>query len=507
MQTHYAVLAQITTTLLAILAASVMAYSVFLQDRVALYDDNIHRDRIAIRESLLELRAGWPWTIGRLLQPEFADTYRGKHAEESKVGVISHAVTDLIFDGPTIKETIEQTRNDTFYRGQWKSRVYSWILSEAVGVIAGGTPDSQTRTQGVFPSSLSGPGFEQWRRDFTQLAGTVALLSHMREAMVLDFEEFVEGSRSRAHLMPLTQNMLGAYERFFDQVRSVRIKLADIDKQEAIKTRYSFSDRINRHSLVVLSLLALLLGILVPLALLVWKVETSAIVGTVLLVMALVPTFGALVQFGWDVWTPPKEDPHRYILERWYFPLLRDLERQDAKLQNGGLVDREMFINASNSSEASEMSTAVTEGLGEYLRTSSNYNEKSLAFSTQVISRMRTDPILEPLISGYRSGNQSATLYPADILNERRLQEIVKSLSERPGSDISVETLMPQWSRVEVRMPGGSFAAAPKRLRDVLDGINADVAGGQEARQFLEAREQLEETSGRLKAAIKSSIP
>ncbi len=69
MQSLYTTLVSTVTTLLAILAAAVAAYFVFLQDRAAQYDTKVEQDVAAIREAVFALRMSW--TVNSFLPPEF----------------------------------------------------------------------------------------------------------------------------------------------------------------------------------------------------------------------------------------------------------------------------------------------------------------------------------------------------------------------------------------------------------------------------------------------------
>jgi hypothetical protein len=501
----YPTLAQITATLLAILAASAAAYFVFLQEHAARYEDKIEEEKIAIRETVLELRARWPWTISMYLAPEFKDSYRSKYPGKSGSELVNQAATDFVFDGAPMQEALEEVQGKHSFSGPLKGRIYFWILTETIPVVTGGSADTRTKPDDVFPSSAIGPGFERWRRDFDHLAPVISLLSDFKDQMVSDFRVFADGLPAHARTASLAPMVSQAVERLFRQTEIVRVKLANIDKQILMKQRYSFSKRVGIFWLLMLSGLAFLLGVVLPLALLAWKVETNGIAGSAILVSVLILTLGAFVRFGWDISAPLKADPREYIAARWYFPLLKELEIHNKKLQHGGLLDRDMFADAANSADKQQFSKEVFDALTEYVAGAESYNGKALRLNKKVIEVIQSDAILGPVVAGYRSHRGGPLLYPPDVLDKTRLDEIAGAFTANPDVDISVEVDMPRWHRVALKIPGHAFAAEPSQLRVTLGSIRQAVVETQEAKEFMDARHELAVAASRLRVAIESS--
>lgn len=506
MQTFYATLAQITATILGILVVSVAAYFVFLQERTAQFDDKIEQEKITIREILLDMRANWPWTLALYLPLEFEDSYRSGYPNKGKADLVFQAATDLIFQRSAIEKALQKAADKDSFGGPWRGRAYFWTITQAITVLTVGAPDTRTKPEGVFPSSATGPGFSQWRNEFDRLGSAIFLLGHAREQMMAELQKFFDALPADRRVAEADRLAHQSVQRFFSQTNMVKEKLTDIDKQVLLKRPYSFRDRVHTKSVLILSGLSVLLGVFLPLLLLAWKMETTAIAATVILASAFIATIGTLVQFGWDVVASPKPSLHDYLAARWYSPLLKELGIHREKLQRGGLLDRGMLVDAMNSPDRQQFPPEVSKALSEYEAASGTYNDKTIGFNKAVIDTIRADTALGSPAAEYRGSKESLVLYPAEILNETRLDEIGRAFVARPVVDVSIEVNMPRWTHVAMKVPGEAFAASPSRLRAALDVIRKKVANIGVAREFLDARKELTGAAERLSAAIESAM-
>lgn len=503
MESFYATLAQISATLLAILAAAVAAYFVFLQDRSAQFEDKIQQNKIAIAESLFDLRAAWPPALSMYFPAEFHDSYRSRYPNQGRAQLISQAAIDLIFGHRAMTETLDEV--DDSLGGPWEGRAYFWILSQAVNVLTVGMVDTPSSPQGVFPSSATGPGFAEWRRDFNELRPVASLFSDFKEPMLSSFEQFAKNLPSATRSSGSSHYASRAAERFINQFDNLNAKLADIDRQKVLKESYSFPRRINSVWLMILCGMALVLGVVFPLAVLALELEPSRVAGIAILTAAMALLLGAFIQFGWDIASPVKIDPREYLSGRWLNPLLNQLRTHEAKVQHAGLLDLDMVIDASNSADRKAFSLELSESLVAYLAAAKNYNKEALKLNNKVVDRIHSDATLGPLLTK-SSGRGGPSLYPSDVFNERRLDEVSKQLVRTPNSNISIEVDMPRWTKVTARIPGNAFAGEPSRLIEALKTIGKELVESPEERDFLRVKEQLTRDADRLRAALESEL-
>lgn len=506
MQTFLSTLAQLSATILAILLTAIIAYFVFLQDRSAQFRDGIDEAKFAIKDALIDLRTRWPWTLTMYMPPEFNEKYRSKYATKSHTDLIYQAAADLVFNNREMAETLLELRDQAQQRGPFPGRIYFWILTEAVTEITVGSPDAHTKPEGVFPSSVQGPGFEQWRSDFEKLQGTFQLLSDFQKNMTDDFKQYIAELPSDSSKEMFTKLYVNAVVDFFNKIEIVKAKLNELNKLELLMKAYSFSDRIHLWSLFILLGLTTILGIILPLILLALPKEITSTVGIVLLFTALISIGGSFSQFVYDVSRPLSFDRKAYISTRWYSFLLKEMERQRPKLENGGLLDVEFFVNALNSDDKKHFSHEAIRALEEYINCANFYNDRARDFNSIFLEAIRKDKQLGTLVSNHKSLKGGPVLYPYYVLLDEdkwrsHLDGFLRSL-QGGDMDISIEVLMPRWTRVEFKIPGRAFSASPTKLTESLTAIRAVVNNAESAKQFLQARTELQTCTKRLQEVM-----
>jgi hypothetical protein len=499
-------LASITATVLAILLAALAAYVVFLQDRAAGFDDKIEQEKAEIRATLNNLRARWPWTLAMgYMPPRFKDVFRTNSPNKGGFDLFQEAAVDLLFHNEPLQKTFaEISKEDSFKGKNFDARVYFWVLNEAVSVATAGTPDTTAKPDAVFPF-VSDPGFEEWRRDFEKVAGvSTNLLFLSKSSMTAGFTDFV-------HNLPLgvrnesaaTYYSSGA-DLFFQTINSVKTKLIEIDKQNALKKPYVFTSKLHWTSIWILVSLASVVGIFVPLLLLSLQYDPTRVAASAILGATLILTLAGFVQFGWDVAHSPTPDRLQYLRGRWYALFQKELALVNDKLKSAALLNRDVFVDASVSADRKEFSSIILDGLNTYLTASDDYNQKAYAFDKKFVEIVNGDTVLKRLMAGYKGNKGGTVLHPGDIVNEDPLGQIVSNLKSNPDLEISIEIELPRAvSRVEGKIPTLSFAKDPEHLHSILTKIRTAATSTTEYIELSSAKLKLMAAASKLQAALK----
>jgi hypothetical protein len=306
-------LAGITATLLAVLAAAVAAYSVFLHERRAQYDERIAQAKLQIRAVLLQIRDEWRWTYDHL-PPEFGFAYRAKFPDAFGHVFVNRAAGNLIFGGSELESALADLGDRHTRRDHMKGRVFYWLLGEVVTCLTGGRRPGLTSTLGVFPATLEA-GFDQWRGVFQQMGENISILAGLRETMIEDYMLYADSHDSVAFRNRLKQAVADDVERFFQRIEAVGRTLDEIAKEETLKRPYDFSQRVHKGSLTTFSILAFIAGTVLPLFLLALELALTPVVLTALLGATLLFTIAAFGQFVFDIWRVPPSVP--YHIARW----------------------------------------------------------------------------------------------------------------------------------------------------------------------------------------------
>jgi hypothetical protein len=103
----------------------------------------------------------------------------------------------------------------------------------------------------------------------------------------------------------------------------------------------------------------------------------------------------SVVQF-WINFQPRPFDWQNYVKQRWFTPILEELKQQEIQstLHNAGLVNTRYIYGSLNSSERNRFDGEVAAALEDYLKVSTQYNEKVLRFNSAAVAAIRADPVL-----------------------------------------------------------------------------------------------------------------
>jgi hypothetical protein len=192
----FATLAQTTAAFLGILAASVAAFYIFLQDKTTQYDLRREETQMQVRSTLMEIRRSWPEVFGHALTHDFGDVYRAKRPGKSHVERVRQAAFDFVFEDSALYLSVaEINKKYNIPEQPTRGRLAFWVLTEFVSAITGGPLDTRTKPEGVFPLA-PGPGFDEWRRDFQSLADVVPIFQFHKQDIVTDFNAYANQVRA-----------------------------------------------------------------------------------------------------------------------------------------------------------------------------------------------------------------------------------------------------------------------------------------------------------------------
>jgi len=506
MQNFLATLAQVSATLLGIFLAGTIAYLVFLNEHVTTFSDQIDGIKVDIGSELSRLNTAWPQSLEFFVPPQFRERYREKYPDKSEPALIFQLSTDLIFRPNDLINVVREASGSHLAQGPWEGRLYTFILTEIVRAVGGGVPGSHST---VFPASPGGLGFDQWRENFKEIQGSVDLLRTFRSSMISNFQPYI---REQPYEDQTRQAANAAIERFFTIIEQTQVKLEQIDKLSLATQRYVPRDRTTLFSLSVTSILWLLLGIALPLALLAFPQTTiTSLAAIAILLGTLLFASVSVVQFLINFQEKPL-DWQNYVKNRWYIPILEELKRQEAQdtLRNAGLVNTRYIYGSLNSGERHRFNVEVASALEDYLKAATQYNEKVLRLNALVVATIQADPVLGRLVADYESMRGGPLLHPYEfVAEEQRFESLLADWEKRlPASedDISVETLGPNWSRVELKIPGKKLYEDPKIARSAFERVRASVLTTETAKELIDAKKSVEQASGHLREALEAKL-
>jgi hypothetical protein len=448
---------------------------------------------------LLQIRASWSMGFGMQLPPEFGEAYRAQSKSKAGPEFVNEAATDIFFYRDKLQRLFDGLKGKDVLGGPVAGRFYLWALTQYVQSVTG-APLNGPLPENAFPQSSSGPGFEEWRRDFDK-AGTAQFFlsqTESRRFMMDDFKRFDERRDSHAYTTNFANQ---ATDQLFVQIEKIRESLAAIDKQQILKQPYEFSSRVHVFWILLLSVLAFLIGVVVPLFLLVWQVRANATAESALCAAVLALMIGPLILFARDLRKPVTGN---YLAVRWYVPLLKTLDSQNTKVEHAGELDTRMFHEAQSSPDFKGFSPAIRAALRSYLDAADIYNASADELNQKIMSRIRSDSRLTPALVGAPEFRGGTSLYPSEITNALRLDVISNGLAGSPHWDLSIETDMPFWFHVELVIRSEKFHASAADLVAVLREIGLSISAGPEEQKYLVAKQELAKTAGLLEAALKA---
>jgi hypothetical protein len=414
---------------------------------------------------------------------------------------VNKAAIDTLFNSDEMQQALAQVRASETMPGPEKGRFYLWALNEAVGFVTRGSNQEQTD---AYPWKAGAPGFEEWRSEFESIGQAISLLSVGKQGMLDDFNQFL-ATRPE----PL-RSSVGSFSRtavanVFADFDSIRTTLNDIDKQSLLKRPYSFPEGTHGTWILILVLLAFITGALVPMALLATNINQSTIAGISLLLGTLAFSVGSVALFGWDVLHKSQAPKADYVRDRWRTVLLPRLAETNAKLQQGGLFDRDQLLEAKAARESASFPPTVRTALDHYLQNTDSYNQTALTLNRKIVDAVQLDSIVSARLVPVGSlFGQMATLTPIQVCDDQVLENVLRSLKQNPQQGISFEIQMPRWSRVVAILRPSSVTAdndsAIARLRQLGRKFEDDPL----KRDFDAARDRVRSSEREFHTALQS---
>ena len=455
-----------------------------------------------IRSTLMDLRRSWPAAFGHTLTFDFADVYRRKRPDKSQVELVRQAAFDFAFDDPALYGSVnELNKKYNLPERPWRGRIAFWILTEFVSVITGGPLDTRTKPEGVFPLAPLGPGFDEWRRDFQRLTDVVSIFQFHQQDVVADFNAYA--NETRAVYWP--QHSGPALEQLFSRIQRIAAALEEIDKISILKTQYSFSRRVHVGLLSVLGSLSLLIGVVIPLLFLAsgWSTRSTAIFAIAILIGTLTFTIGAGLLLARDLATRPATTPYTKV--RWLEPMLVELKEVHQQLALGGFVDVDFFSEVLLREDRASLSQSVHGVLQRFCTSARRYNAAASRLSERTTRTISSDEVLGKIfVRPWTTGGTGRILTPADLIDQIKVAEAVKTLRENAATNLMVEMRLNRGSQSLGGFSPAALRTSPAPLKRIED-VRVVLSATEEARSFEVERDQLRVEALILQTAIEKS--
>lgn len=500
----YSALASSTAALLAVLAASVTAYAVFLQERKAQFDDRISQDKIAIHDSVAQIEQRWNTSLFLMqLPPEFGQQYQAKYPDKRGADLFSQALFDVLTDNNSGMRDV-LSRIPGAPKGRVQGRFYMWLATQAVVALTVSGPPGRPRVQGIFPAASTGPGFDRWRKDFERMSGTIQGLSFFRNFALSDFGKSLANQHptdQREYLFR-RQVMLSANDglnTLFSRADSIKNSLKDIDNETALAERYSISVRLHIKAILGLFAIALVCGTILPILLLSLGRYGNRTLALLIATIALGSALGGSTWFGYDV-ISHYEGSGEYVRARWYLPLLEQIKANAPKLSTGGAVDLDLFVDAQDSADKTQFPTDLLRAIQGYVAAGQRYNATADAINAEVIPRLKN---LLGAENRTRSGG-SQVVTPLEVLSSERIEKL---FAQNPPVAISFEVQGPWWSRVIATIPAAELLRKEQQLKSSLMAIGQQASHSPEFVRFTNARDEFVAAEGQLKEILQVLQP
>jgi len=500
LRSFYSTLAQITAMLLGILFASLTAYAVFLHDRSTEFSDKIEQSKLEISEPLNFFSQRWNGNLPTFLPPEFEERYRSKYPDLSEADFISQAIKDLLFQPSTIKDTFADLNFYGETENNWQGRIYFWILKEAVDVILVSAPIEGTRPEGVFPWATKGPGFHEWRSNYEKTSRTLLFFSPWRGEMSEDLRAFVQNRPPQPNLN-FDHTYGHSIDDLFELFSQVDTKLSAIDKQEILRGRYSFDDRLKLR-LYILLLLLFVFGMVLPLSLMLSKERTFYLPKIILLVTTTVTILivASFRDLTFPLWGTGHATLASYVSERWIVPMVKDLKGHQATLDNGEPLRIRNFRDARSSSERGNLPSDLAEELDNYVTSALGYNAQVNLFNDVVVQAIRRNELISKHAlpcQGFK--DEHFSVRPYDFLDDVRFNKLLKDRLGADGYNIVVEVPIVYGSRPELCIEGRASRFIPAAVKEAFGSIRTEITTDSTTQQFSKAHTAARKSNERLR--------
>ena len=514
MEGFLSTLVSTTATLIALLLGAVAAYFVFLQGKAVEYDDKVEIEKRAIRADISELQRTWPGGIDMYLPPEFRERFSARLGNVHGVQFVEKFAGATFAPSPELVGALaDVARQDPFGPDHWKGRVFAVAITESVKVISEGaqiepqswsigSPEPSSEAAGAFPRAASGPGFEEWRKDFDRVSVAMRFFEGESQMAESDFREFLQShpnlrwSPDAIYVNPL--------RGVFASVNKLRMHLRTIDELSLSRSRYLFNSRVHGKCILVLVLAATLIGIVVPMTVLASSVERfSSIAAISLLLAAVVLLAGSFVQFGRDVFRPLEPDPALYLADRWLRPLIDELDTDKTQFDSLSPVKTERIVQLLDSGPVTKLPSDLVHQLQIYRNAAKAFNSCIEELDTVALSALESSSGLAPFRRRYQEipNVQHQILHTLDLANADRFAQLRHDLEGSREIVLGVESQFSWGSRGRMALVGTQRTRAA--LLSALESLQHSFVTRDEVTKCIQTRSETVEQLATLKAHLR----
>jgi hypothetical protein len=493
-------LAQVTATLLALLAAASGAYFVFLQERLSQHEEVIEQEKLEIRDIVLKLEREWSISLGFFLPPKFEDEYRKIHPSVGLVGLTEEAATDFTFYPDHIESIYKRLESDDYFRGKHTGRTYLWIFGKVVNVLANAPSTVGPHAEKVYPEAAGGFGFDAWRKNFERMQMPMTLLESRGDA-IADLNEWINElppDRKQPILLNLAQRSINSV---VTSNKEIRQKLLHLDKEQLLAKRFDPESKMHPKSLLLLGIASAIIGILVPLACLALDLQITRWAALTILIGSAVLTLGSIGHFIHHIASPPSVDWHLYLSQRWYEPMNAWLNQEKAKLRDGGEINIDFFVDAVASEDFPKFSKQMQADVKEFVDSGSLYNQATDQ-ANQVALASLVDHFghsAKPLQSGV-----SNTLCLSDLTDDKRFEQTLEAIRTSHAKLVTYEIFHQRFMTDALRIDLSSVDNAAEYLEIRLHPVRASLSGHPILIAYYKKRDRASLAFERLSTALKN---
>ena len=385
------------------------------------------------------------------------------------------------------------------YEGDWRGRVALWVLSKTLDVMYPVPTEQVPPEEAVFPLSLAGAGFDEWRRSFERIWPALRTVRFQWNRYEQDLRAFAARLPDPRQADGFLTGSLRIAGQMYAQVDAIRRLLGDIDVQKALQTRYSFRNRVHTGWLLVFSVLAFVSGIVIPLLLLVWSPRESFFGATFLGIRALGFTIAACVVFALDVATAPFVPQQRLLRARWYTPLLHELRGVEDRIVGGVVLDGPLVEELLASDDLKKFPKALARRLQGYSEAVKKYNAAASKLADFVVAQVRALGVCTDAPPPSGSGR---IFTPGSFLRAEDIDTLVKTLVEERDVSATLEVQHATWSRVVCTFSRSLTPATKQEVAKKFRDARVVMSASAEARTFEAVSTAAQDAARSLRAEV-----
>jgi hypothetical protein len=500
LSSFFSTLAQVTATLLSLLAAASGAYFVFLQERVSQHEEVVEQDKLEIRDLVLNLQRSWPQGLGFFLPATFEDEYRKIHPNLGLASLTSEAAADFTFHPETIDVIYKRLESNDYRPGKYKGRVYLWILDKAVKVIANAPSTAGPGADKVYPSRAGAHGFEDWRRNFEALQMTMVMLQNRPDAAA-DLNEWINSMPPNKQLPDLLTLAMTSVNNVFSVTNQIKQKLLHLDQEQLLATRFEPERKLHPKSLLFLGAASAIIGIFIPLVGLALGIQVTRWASITLLISSTVLSTGSLGHFIYHIARPPRTDWQAYFSQRWYEPMGAWLNQEKTKARDGGEINIDFFVDATSSQDFSKFPKDIQNNITEFIKTARTYNEAAASANEAALALLRKH--LGPTEKSLHAGI-AQIICLTDLLDDHRFDGVMLAIRKNHPAMVTYEVFHQRFTIEALRIRTDATADPAALLTAKLHPVRAGLAGQRTVLEFDNKRRDIEKQLDRLAAELKT---